>query len=232
MKQPHGFLLFLTSCLCGCGQMYQGYMKRGLSLLLGVFTLIAAAGFLRLGPLAFFAPVIWLYAFFDPYLTSSNPFVGAATAVVDSVAKLVAAGCAPEDAYLFGLSDMDARQMTALLQKRHSVIGWALVIVGMYLLYDTLIRRLGGILWDWLYYFLCYDLPRVVMTVLVIALGLWFIRGPKVRAVPEDDIPPFTPPVSGGAEPSESAPDPEAAEPLETEQSAESENEEDIHGEP
>ena len=37
---------------------------------------------------------------FDPYLTSANPFVGAATAVVDSVAKLVAAGCAPEDAYL------------------------------------------------------------------------------------------------------------------------------------
>ena len=37
---------------------------------------------------------------FDPYLTSSNPFVGAATAVVDSVAKLVAAGCAPENAYL------------------------------------------------------------------------------------------------------------------------------------
>lgn len=216
MKHPHGFLLFLTSCLCGCGQMYQGYMKRGLSLLLGVFTLIAAAGFLRLGPLAFFAPVIWLYAFFDSY----------------NLRRQIDQGTAPEDAYLFGLSDMDARQMTALLQKRHSVIGWALVIVGMYLLYDTLIRRLGGILWDWLYYFLCYDLPRVVMTVLVIALGLWFIRGPKVRAVPEDDIPPFTPPVSGGAEPSESAPDPEAAEPLETEQSAESENEEDIHGEP
>ena len=37
---------------------------------------------------------------FDPYLSSSNPFVGAATAVVDSVAKLVAAGCAPENAYL------------------------------------------------------------------------------------------------------------------------------------
>ena len=37
---------------------------------------------------------------FEPYLTSANPFVGAATAVVDSVAKLVAAGCAPEDAYL------------------------------------------------------------------------------------------------------------------------------------
>ena len=47
MKQPHGFLLFLTSCLCGCGQMYQGYMKRGLSLLLAGVDLIAHAVTLR-----------------------------------------------------------------------------------------------------------------------------------------------------------------------------------------
>ena len=215
MKEQHGFLLFLTSCLCGCGQMYQGYMKRGLSLLLALFTLIAVAGFLSMGPLAFFTPVVWLYAFFDSY----------------NLRRLITQDAAPEDAYLFGLSDMDSRQMTALLHKRHSIIGWVLVLVGVYMLYDTVVRRLSGVLWDWLYYFLCYDLPRVVMTVLVIALGLWFIRGPKVRAVPEDDIPPFTPPVSGGAEP-EDSPEPEAAEPLETEQSAESENEEDIHGEP
>ena len=184
MKEQHGFLLFLTSCLCGCGQMYQGYMKRGLSLLLALFGLIAVAGFLSMGPLAFFAPVVWLYAFFDSY----------------NLRRLIAQGTAPEDAYLFGLSDMDSRQMTALLKKRHSVIGWVLVIVGAYLLYDTLIRRLGGILWDWLYYFLCYDLPRVVMTVLVIALGVWFIRGPRTKAVPEDDIPPFTPPETDGAD--------------------------------
>lgn len=184
MKEQHGFLLFLTSCMCGCGQMYQGYMKRGLSLLLALFGLIAVAGFLSMGPLAFFTPVVWLYAFFDSY----------------NLRRQIAQDSAPEDAYLFGLSDMDSRQMTALLKKRHSVIGWVLVIVGAYLLYDTVIRRLGGLLWDWLYYFLCYDLPRMVMTVLVIALGVWFIRGPRARAVPEDDIPPFTPPVSGEAE--------------------------------
>ena len=37
---------------------------------------------------------------FDPELSARNPFVGAATAVVESVSKLVAAGCDPDQAYL------------------------------------------------------------------------------------------------------------------------------------
>ena len=184
MKEQRGILMFITSCMCGCGQMYQGYMKRGVSLLLGFFVIIAVAGFLMLGPLAFFTPVVWLYAFFDSY----------------NLRRQIVQGTAPEDAYLFGLSDMDSRQMTALLQKRHSVVGWALVIVGLYLLYDMVMNRLGWFFGDWLYSLLRYDLPRMVVTVLVILLGLWFIRGPRAKAGPEDDIPPFTPPASGGAE--------------------------------
>ena len=37
---------------------------------------------------------------FDPYLTEQNPFLGASAAVIESVAKLVAAGCDFETAYL------------------------------------------------------------------------------------------------------------------------------------
>ena len=37
---------------------------------------------------------------FNPELSSQNPFAGAATAVVESVSKLVAAGCDPDRAYL------------------------------------------------------------------------------------------------------------------------------------
>ncbi|MBP1737160.1 MAG: Phosphoribosylformylglycinamidine synthase, synthetase subunit [Oscillospiraceae bacterium] len=37
---------------------------------------------------------------FDPYFSEQNPFAGAATAVVDSIAKLVSAGCSPASAYL------------------------------------------------------------------------------------------------------------------------------------
>lgn len=186
MTPKNGFLLFIASCLSGCGQMYQGYMKRGVSLLLSFFLVIFVSTYFYLGTLALFLPVIWLYAFFDSYALRSQ----------------LSAGTAPEDAFLFGLSDMDSKRLGALLHKRHSLIGWVLVAVGVYMLYDMLMGQLSGLFFgwfgEWLYSFLRYGLPRVVITVLVILLGLWFIRGPKAKA-PIEDIPPFTPPTPDAA---------------------------------
>ena len=62
MTHRNGFLLFISSCLSGCGQMYQGYMKRGLSLLLAFCLILFASTYFFLGALALFLPVIWLYA--------------------------------------------------------------------------------------------------------------------------------------------------------------------------
>lgn len=71
MTHRNGFLLFISSCLSGCGQMYQGYMKRGLSLLLAFCLILFASTYFFLGALALFLPVIWLYAFFDSYALRS-----------------------------------------------------------------------------------------------------------------------------------------------------------------
>ena len=172
MTPKNGFLLFIASCLSGCGQMYQGYMKRGVSLLLSFFLVIFVSTYFYLGTLALFLPVIWLYAFFDSYALRSQ----------------LSAGTAPEDAFLFGLSDMDSKRLGALLHKRHSLIGWVLVAVGVYMLYDMLMGQLSGLFFgwfgEWLYSLLRYGLPRVVITVLVILLGLWFIRPPTPDAAP------------------------------------------------
>ena len=52
------------------------------------------------------------------------------------------------------------------------------------------------------------DVPRMVVTIFIIALGVWFIRGPKKAKV--EEIPAFTPPAepveddTGGAEAAES----------------------------
>ena len=198
MTPKNGFLLFIASCLSGCGQMYQGYMKRGVSLLLSFFLVIFVSTYFYLGTLALFLPVIWLYAFFDSYALRSQ----------------LSAGTAPEDAFLFGLSDMDSKRLGELLRRRHSLIGWVLVAVGVYMLYDMLMGQLSNLFFgwfgEWLYSLLRYGLPRVVITVLVILLGLWFIRGPKAKA-PIEDIPPFTPPAAGPAPSAGSAPMEEAA---------------------
>ena len=180
MTPKHGLLFFITSCLSGCGQMYQGYMKRGLSLLLLFFVILAVSGFLGLAALAFFLPVVWLYAFFDSY----------------NLRTQISAGAQPADDFLFDLSDLDSQRMAKLLRSRHSLIGWALILVGGWMLYRMLLNRLGWLLGEWSYwlYDLLYDLPRLVITILVIALGIWCIRGPKARQ--PEDIPVFTPPAS------------------------------------
>lgn len=193
MTPKNGFLLFIASCLSGCGQMYQGYMKRGVSLLLAFALVFFISSNFFLGALVLFLPVIWLYAFFDSY----------------SLRAQLAAGTAPEDGFLFGLSDMDSRRLNALLKKRHSLIGWVLVAVGAYMLYDMLMGQLSGLFFgwfgEWLYSLLRYGVPRLVITVLVILLGLWFLRGPRA---PTEDIPPFTPPAPDAAPTANAGTDP------------------------
>ena len=193
MTPKNGFLLFIASCLSGCGQMYQGYMKRGVSLLLAFALVFFISSNFFLGALVLFLPVIWLYAFFDSY----------------SLRAQLAAGTAPEDGFLFGLSDMDSQRLNALLKKRHSLIGWVLVAVGAYMLYDMLMGQLSGLFFgwfgEWLYSLLRYGVPRLVITVLVILLGAWFLRGPRA---PAEDIPPFTPPAPDAAPTANAGTDP------------------------
>lgn len=180
MRLIRGLLFFIFSCIPGCGQMYQGYMKRGISQTILTCGLLALAIFLEIGALAVLIVPLWLYSFFDSY----------------NLRRQRMEGTEDEDTYLFGMSDLDSRRLSELLAKRHSIIGWTLVFIGLYVLYDTVARRM---LWwvrdlfpwlDWLYDLLVWDAPRIVVTLLIIALGMWFIRGPK--NIPED-IPAFTP---------------------------------------
>ena len=210
MKRKHGLLLFIASCIPGCGEMYQGYMKRGVSILTAFCAVFALAVFLEIGALAVLMIPLWLFSFFDSYNLRGQ---------TDAQAE------ANPDAYLFGLSDMDSRRMSNLLQKRHSLVGWGMVILGVYVLFDTFFGRLMQLLCEWmgqwwLYDVVMWDVPRMVVTVGIIALGVWFIRGPKKEKM--EDIPTFTPPEepAGG--------DAGQAKPL-TEESP-TENQEDSHG--
>ena len=57
------FLSFVFGMIPGAGQMYLGYLKRGVSLM-GLFGLITAvSSMFYLGVLTFLLPVIWFYAF-------------------------------------------------------------------------------------------------------------------------------------------------------------------------
>lgn len=63
--KKNAFLTFLFACIPGAGQMYYGYMRRGLSLI--VMCCVAAGVGSILPPIMLAVPVIWMYAFFDTY---------------------------------------------------------------------------------------------------------------------------------------------------------------------
>ena len=167
MRLIRAILFFTFSCIPGCGQMHQGYMKRGISQTILCCGVLAVAVFLEIGALAILLVPLWLYSFFDSY----------------NLRRQRMDGTEDEDTYLFGMSDLDSRRLSELFSKRHSLIGWTLVLLGLYALYRTV---MGQLMWwikelfpwmDWLYDLLVWDAPRILGTLLIIALGLWFIRG-------------------------------------------------------
>lgn len=202
MKRTRGLFLFVTSCIPGCGQMYQGYMKRGISLTLACCALFSLTMYLYLTYLLIFLIPLWLFSFFDSYnLRAQTPEQAAAN----------------PDAWPFGLFSADSQRLSALLRRRSSLLGWVLVLLGVYILFDTCVGRamnlLCNYLGDWaLYDIVMRDLPRMAVTIGIIALGVWFIRGPKQSQT--EDIPAFTPPAPESTpEPAEpAAPAAESAE--------------------
>lgn len=171
--KKNGILTFLFAFVPGAGQMYQGYMKRGLSLIT-LFFLCIMAGML-LDPLALTALIVWMYSFFDTFNLRAQ-FI---------------AGTAPADDYLVHFNTKDAR-LTLFFRDSHKLVGWALIALGAMVAYQNIIMRvLGDVMWRWgqnnaffrAVYLMLEQLPEVVVCVALIICGLWLVRGPKGKKV-------------------------------------------------
>ena len=182
--KKNGILTLLFACIPGAGQMYQGYMKRGLSLIT-LFFLCIMAGML-LEPLVLTALIVWMYSFFDTFNLRAQ-FI---------------AGTAPADDYLVHFNTKDAR-LTLFFRDSHKLVGWALIALGAMVAYQNIIMRvLGDVMWRWgqnspffrAVYLMLDELPEVVVCVALIVCGVWLVRGPKSKKVhrkkaeePEDE---------------------------------------------
>jgi hypothetical protein len=163
----NGFLTFVFAFVPGAGQMYQGYMKRGLSLI-SLFCFSIMLAYVS-NILLVFTPIIWMYSFFDTF----------------NLRGQLEAGTAPADDYIFHLFEDDSLEV--LMHKRHRLVGWILVAVGVYIGYDEFLMGPLNSLW-WrhshnelleLVYSFCKDLPVLVLCIALIAVGAWLVRGPK-----------------------------------------------------
>lgn len=179
MKRKSGFRLFISSIIPGCGEMYQGYMKRGLSLMIEFFGILALAAMTNVGQLAILALIVWLYAFFDSYNLHAQ--------TEEDAEKT-------PDAYILGILNGSGKSAFGIKGKGNRIIGWALILVGFLILYNMSSWYLGDIMPDWVYNVLYAYLPRVLISVLMIGLGVWFIRGgQKKNEEPVEDFTAYKP---------------------------------------
>lgn len=163
--------LFCCACVPGAGQMYLGYMKRGLSLISAFCVNVLVCMFFSYA--AVLLPVVWMYAFFDTY----------------ALRRMLEGGSFPADDYLMHLGP-DA-ELERLLNSRHKLLGWALVAFGAYALYDNFI---SPILWELIALYPAlgvlaaplHRLPTLLVSVLLIWAGLRLVKGR-----PEQDYPDY-----------------------------------------
>ena len=179
--KKNGILTFFFAFCPGAGQMYQGYMKRGLSLIT-MFCVAFGAGTL-LQVLYVAMPIVWMYSFFDAF----------------NLRAQLAAGTAPEDDYLVHINWHDKR-MDRFMMESHKLVGWGLIALGALVAYQNIIMNtLGDLVWRWgkespffrAIYLVMDQLPEIVVCVALIICGVWLVRGPKGRKQkkqpPEDE---------------------------------------------
>ena len=198
--KKNGILTLLFAFVPGAGQMYQGYMKRGLSLIT-MFCLIIFLGICTgLDPLIMGCLIVWMYSFFDTF----------------NLRAQLMAGTAPEDDYLVHFDWQDKR-LQAFMKDSHKLLGWALIALGAMMAYQNIIMRvLGDVMWRWgqnnpffrAVYLMLDELPQIVVCVALVICGLWLVRGPKNKkqkpqSKPEDED--FHEYTAAGAAPEEKA---------------------------
>lgn len=150
--------------------MYMGFMKMGLSLMLGFMILTAIVGITNLGALSIFAIAMYAYSFFH----ANN------LATLDDMAFHNI-----QDEYMFGFDDISHRKLK-LEGRNRKIAAVILIVLGVMMLWQVVFNVLCDIFgWDnWflsmVYYFVRDELPRVIVGIVVIWVGLALIRGKRV----------------------------------------------------
>lgn len=173
-KQKHGFWVFIFSLIPGAGEMYMGFKKQGLSIMLLFWGSIALASITGLGWLAMFLPVIWFYSFFNVHnlkSLSEEEFYSV------------------EDNYILHM-DQFSGDMRKFFQKHQSAAAWVLILFGICILWSRFTSLLYFIvpnnMADYVYN-ICNSLPQIVIAAGIIATGIYLLTQQKKKLKQETE---------------------------------------------
>lgn len=163
-KNPFYRLCF--SLLPGAGEMYMGFMKMGLSTMSLFMAVFFFAVTLEFGALMIVGLVIWFYSFFHVHNLASLP---------DEEFYSI------EDDYIFHFTE-PSKSGQEFLKNNRRILAYALILVGIVTTWQGILNMLYDYVPEEIYYFirhLTYDLPKLVIGVGIICLGVAMIRGKK-----------------------------------------------------
>ena len=161
-RKKTGFLTLLFSLVPGAGEMYMGFMKQGVSIMSVFWILIFLAAFLSIGPVLFILPILWCYSFFNVHNIrgmSDDEFYGL------------------EDDYLFHINKI--LPMEQWSRKQNNILAAALIVIGAAMLWDYMTDYLRWLIPNEIYWNIVDSVPRICVSLLLIAGGLYLIRGKK-----------------------------------------------------
>lgn len=174
-RKKRGFWTFCFSLIPGAGEMYIGFLKQGVSIMAMFALWLAFCSYARFEIGLFILPILWFYSFFHVHNLVSLPD---------------AEFYAQEDEFLFIHMD---RIFGVDKWERGKVkfIAVALIFIGGYTILSTLWRTLWSVLPTWLYRELSEvrnGLPRIVISLILIAFGIYLIRGKKEKLDKEPEV--------------------------------------------
>ena len=165
-KQKRVFLLFIFSLIPGAGEMYMGFKKQGLSIMLLFWGVFAVGSFTGMDWLIFLIPIIWFYSFFNVHnlkSLSEEEFYSI------------------EDSYVFHMDEL-AGDISSLVSHHRKLTAILLIILGASILWNNIVdffyMILPGYLADVLGTF-AYHLPQLVIAVCIILAGIYILTRKK-----------------------------------------------------
>lgn len=164
-RKKNVFFTFCCSLVPGAGEMYMGFMKRGVSIM-GIFFLgIFLSSWLYLEELLFVLPIIWFFSFFDTHnlrAMDEEEFYGL------------------EDQYI-NIPGFDYGKVV-LQSKFRYILAIILILIGLSMLWSNLMDLLYYVIPDYYYNAIrniTNYVPHTLIGIAIIVVGIYLIRGKK-----------------------------------------------------
>jgi len=175
IRKKNSFLTFIFSLLPGAGQMYMGFMKRGMSLMTVFFLFIFLGAWLEMGLLLLVLPITWFYSFFDTHNLRSMPDIEFN---------------AMQDEYIL-FPEIGRDKFKVLQNKYRNFFAIVLIIIGISILWNNMLDIVDYLLPGYIRSILSsfgHYFPQLFIGFAIILLGAYLIRGKKKELDMEDKV--------------------------------------------